>query len=346
MQKDFIISKIVAIELGFFKSTKSITGPAPCQSQANTFLLARTAQWNLYPEEVLNSYMNDLQDALNNNANLVTRKYAYMMRSTSPLEFEQIKHKLPTISEYKKKMVESIVIINMFWEEEIRKNHLELINKNRPLYTKDDSLRSVSVETYLRGELLTYSEKTLELLVKFYKECFENKINLVYKNLKFLSEKKNSSEHKLKLNTTKSSIENLNISLKDAELLKKFAFEKAEEINIPITITVLDSTGNIILTQRMDNAIIVSIDISKNKAFTAFYLNENTYNLQKNEEIKNVNLQKINGNILCFLGGGFPINTSNKLIGSIGISGGSVEQDIKIAEYALNNWYSIKKLSL
>lgn len=337
MEKEKLIEKIVSIEHNFFRSTKSIDGPAPCQSQENTFILARTAQWSLYPNEVLESYLNDLENSLKNNQNLISIKYGYMMKNTSPSEYEKIKNKLPLISEKKENMIEAIVLINMFWEEEVRKDYINLANKNRPLYSKDDTLRNVSIETYLRGEFSTYSENTLELLVNFYKDCFDKKMNLVYENFRLLYEKKNSYISKSEVcNQKKKNIST--ISLKDARALKNLALKKAEEMNIAISVTLLDSTGNILLLERMEEAIIASIEISKNKAFTAFSLNETTYELQKNNDIKNINLHNINGIPLCFLGGGAPIRNNNKLIGAIGISGGKVTEDIEILNFVLENW--------
>lgn len=187
MEKELIIAKIISIELNFFKNTKSIGGPASCQSKLDNFIVARTANWNLYPAPILNSYLNDLENAKSKNLNLVTIKYAYMMKYTSPNEYEKIKDLLPKISIEKEKLVNSLVLINLFWEEEIPKKYPHLIYKNRPIYSKDDSLRSVSVETYLRGEFLTYSIHTLNLIFKYYKECFDNNINLVYNNLNKLN---------------------------------------------------------------------------------------------------------------------------------------------------------------
>lgn len=344
MDRNELISKIVAIELDFFQNTKSLGGPAPCQSQIQTFVLARTGQWNLYPTAVLESYLHDLENALTHHQNLITLKYAYMMKTTSPAEYENIKDKLPVISQEKENMVNAIVLINMFWEEELRRKHPELINKNRPLYTHEDDDRRVSVETYLRGELLTYGNKTLNLLLDYYKKCFDEKKNLVYENLKFLSEKKNHTvKCNLKKECKKTDIKCGTLTLKDAEILKDFAIQKANEIGIGVTITVLDTTGNILLTARMDDAIIASIEISKNKAFTAFSLRKDTYHLQINENLKNINMQRINGFTLCFLGGGFPVQINDKFIGAIGISGGAVSQDIEIAETAIRKFKELIK---
>lgn len=344
MNKELLISEIVSIEHGFFKSTKSIGGPASCQSQGGTFILARTGYWNLYPKEILESYLIDLKEAMKEKKNLVTLKYAYMMESTSPLEFEKIKDRLPIISQKKKNIVESIVFINMFWEEEVKNKYKDLGDRNRPLYSKEDTLTSVSVETYLRGELLTYSERTLELIIEFYKKCFDEKINLVYKNLSFLKDGKRNNTIENKENKCEIQEEKKELKIiddKNSEILRKLAIKNAKELNVPITVTILDKTGNIKLVQKMDGAILVSVEISKNKALTAFYLNEKTFNLYKNSDIETINLQEINGFNLCFLGGGSPIRNKEELIGAIGISGGSVEEDMTILDRTLNDFYNL-----
>ena len=89
----------------------------------------------------MESYWQDLQEGKAQGRNLVMEKYAYMMESTAPKEYEAIATGLPKISEEKQAMVEQIVAIQVGWREEF----------------------DISFETYLRGELKTYSMQTLVL---------------------------------------------------------------------------------------------------------------------------------------------------------------------------------------
>lgn len=184
-----LINAIVAKELDFFINTRSIDGPTHCQSQHNSFIFSRTAYWNVYPKEILESYNEDLDEAIKNKLNLVAFKYGYMMKTTAPEEYRNIEPMLPTITLEKSKIVEVIISISIYWENEVRMNNPELVNKNRPLYSKEDTLEKVSIETYFRGELYTYSQKTLMLILDFYRKSLKNNDNLVHKNLLFLSKK-------------------------------------------------------------------------------------------------------------------------------------------------------------
>ena len=90
---------------------------------------------------------------------------------------------MPVISEQKVEIVEKIVKIYLEWELEIMEKYPGITNKGRKLYSESDTPEYTSIETYLRGELLSYSEKTLQLYYDYIKNCkFENK-NLAEKNL-------------------------------------------------------------------------------------------------------------------------------------------------------------------
>lgn len=127
------------------------------------------------------------------------------------------------------------------------------------------------------------------------------------------------------------------MNLELANRAAQLSVKKAEEIQVPVVISIVDEGGNLILLNRMVNAHIGSIDISINKAYTAMAFKLSTETLGQLSKpgdslygIQNTN----NGKIVVF-GGGLPIYSKGKLIGAIGVSGGSVEEDIMIAEEAL-----------
>jgi len=129
------------------------------------------------------------------------------------------------------------------------------------------------------------------------------------------------------------------MTLEIANAMVQKSLKKAEEINVPVVISIVDEGGNLILLNRMPNAHIGSIDISINKAYTSMAFKLSTEKLGRLAQpgealygIQNTN----NGKIVVF-GGGFPIYLNDRLIGAIGVSGGSVEEDIIIAEEALKN---------
>lgn len=112
---------------------------------------------------------------------------------------------------------------------------------------------------------------------------------------------------------------------------------KANELNIAISVTVMDDGGNLKGFFRMDEASLMGVKISQNKAYTAVGLGIPTsewYPKIKNEPELLNGLVHINSMVI--LSGGFPIYHDSHLIGSIGVSGGTGEQDIICAQTALN----------
>lgn len=189
-KREETLKKIVINEWNFFTNVNNIGKRAYCQDNSFTFIYSRLCYWNIYNDIILTSYLNDLINAKNDNRNLVTEKYAYMMEYTDPEYFNKIKKYLPPISDYKKNTVNSIMLIYMNWEEEIKKNNPELLDNNRDLYNPSQSAAKTTIEYYFKGELSSYSESTLNLILKYYLSAFQKGINLVEKNLKYLKEQK------------------------------------------------------------------------------------------------------------------------------------------------------------
>ncbi len=151
MNKEISITDVVSNEWEMFTNTNNIGRRSSCQDQKGNFIASRAAYWNMFDEQVLSSYLNDLSNAKSNKINLAAQKYGYMMESTDPDYFKTIKHLLVPVSDKKLKLVDSIMLIYMKWEESLISSSLD--NKNRVLYKQYDSKYNTSVETYMRGEL-------------------------------------------------------------------------------------------------------------------------------------------------------------------------------------------------
>ncbi|MEK4029988.1 cob(I)yrinic acid a,c-diamide adenosyltransferase [Pseudobacillus sp. FSL P4-0506] len=138
-----------------------------------------------------------------------------------------------------------------------------------------------------------------------------------------------------KIKETKSTPAVLTLEL--ACQMAKAAEEKAAAIGIPIVFSVADSGGNTILIHRMEEALLASLDISPNKAYTAVALKMATHELvpliQPGGELYGVQLS--NQNKIVTFGGGYPLKIGKQVVGGIGVSGGSVEEDMTIAVEAL-----------
>lgn len=181
--KQNIIRQIIAREWEFFQSVHNTGGRASCQDNYEEFNIMRSSQWEIFSLPVLRSYLDDLILAGHRDRNPVMEKYAHMMKYSAPEEYEGIKEFLPVISEKKGEIVEKIVKIYLEWESEIMEKYPGITNKGRKLYSESDTPEYTSIETYLRGELFSYSEKTLQLYYDYIKNCkFKNK-NLAEKNL-------------------------------------------------------------------------------------------------------------------------------------------------------------------
>lgn len=124
------------------------------------------------------------------------------------------------------------------------------------------------------------------------------------------------------------------ITLKEARKIIAAAEKKAEEIGQPMNIAVADEGGNLIAHVRMDNAWIGSIDISIKKAFTSRAFDISTKDLatqcQSGGQFFGIHASN-NGKVMIFAGG-IPLKKHGKVIGAIGVSGGSGVQDHTVAE--------------
>lgn len=124
------------------------------------------------------------------------------------------------------------------------------------------------------------------------------------------------------------------LTLADARRIITAAEQKAVEIGQPMNIAVADSGANLIAHVRMDGAWLGSIDISIKKAYTARAFDIATKDLathsQPGGQFYGIHASN-DGKIMIFAGG-IPLKKEGKVIGSIGVSGGSGDQDQTVAE--------------
>lgn len=130
---------------------------------------------------------------------------------------------------------------------------------------------------------------------------------------------------------------NVTFDLRTAQELARRAGEKAGIAGVPIVFAAVDESGNMILHQRMPGALPASMDIAAGKAFTAFAFRMPTHELYEQVQpgAPLYGAQNSNDGKVIPFGGGYPVRNGEKIIGAIGISGGTVEEDMMIAEYAL-----------
>ncbi len=177
MTREDIIRKIIDIEWTMFQDVPNIGGRAPCQEERQTFEIMRISQAESWSEAALESYLADLIEAQKRERNLMTEKYARMMKSTSPMEYANIEHLLPPVEQEALALIEEITAIVLEWEEELSKKYPRLIQRGRPIRSSGDSYFVTSLETYLKGELSTYSLRTLKLYRDHVKQQKSDGIN-------------------------------------------------------------------------------------------------------------------------------------------------------------------------
>jgi len=130
----------------------------------------------------------------------------------------------------------------------------------------------------------------------------------------------------------------MNITLDQAEKIIAVAKEKAVSIETKMNIAVVDAGANLVAFARMDGAWLGSLDISIKKAKTARFFDMNTGAIGELSQPGGslYNIEHSNNGLITFPGG-IPIkNTSGDIIGAIGVSGSSVENDHTVADAGAN----------
>lgn len=129
----------------------------------------------------------------------------------------------------------------------------------------------------------------------------------------------------------------MDMSLESMKKMADYIEEKANEIGVPMVFSAVDEGANLIYFQRMEGALLISNKVSQDKAYTACVLKCPTAALaditKPGEALWSLH-NSGDGRIVCF-GGGYPVEVDGKIIGAIGVSGGSAEQDMAVATYAL-----------
>ena len=124
------------------------------------------------------------------------------------------------------------------------------------------------------------------------------------------------------------------VTLEDARRVIAAAEKKAEEIGQPMNIAVADVGGNLVAHVRMDGAWLGSVDISIKKAWTSRAFDIATKDLaehsQSGGQFFGINASN-DGKVMIFAGG-IPLKQGGKVVGAIGVSGGSGDQDHQVAE--------------
>jgi uncharacterized protein GlcG (DUF336 family)/predicted enzyme related to lactoylglutathione lyase len=112
---------------------------------------------------------------------------------------------------------------------------------------------------------------------------------------------------------------------------------QSARVGVPVAVSIIDIHGNIILKHRMNGAPVFAADLSERKAYTSALVGVRTAELlplvQPGQPL--FPLMAVSGGRYCSMGGGAPLTVEGKLVAGVGVSGGTVEQDVEILESAL-----------
>ena len=177
----------------------------------------------------------------------------------------------------------------------------------------------------IKLELINYIDKSRDFFHVVYK-FIQEKIMIKYV-IELISEKLSSTEN--------------NLSLEKARKIIRAGEKKAKEMNLSAVFAVVNSEGNLIIEERMDNAILVSVEVAYKKAYTAAALKLNTQDLTALVQPGAMFYGLQSDPKYIVFGGGMLLKVDGKIVGAIGVSGGSAQEDIEIAKACVEAFETI-----
>jgi len=165
-EKKSLMNRVLKMELDMFLTVPTLQ-KASCQEDPEMFKIVRSSQFITWSVETLAGYLQDLKSAKKNNINLMTQKYARMGKLIDKIKDNPV--------------IDELVDIEIEWQKEMFEKFPCIMGGARALRSAEDTPSATSFETYLRGELETYSDMTLMFLLKDVKSYFEKHENMMMK---------------------------------------------------------------------------------------------------------------------------------------------------------------------
>ena len=177
----------------------------------------------------------------------------------------------------------------------------------------------------IKLELINYIDKSRDFFHIVYK-FIQEKIMIKYV-IELISEKLSSTEN--------------NLSLEKARKIIRAGQKKAKKMNIAAVFAVVNAEGNLIIEERMDNAILVSVEVAYKKAYTAAALKLNTQDLTALVQPGAMFYGLQSDPKYIVFGGGMLLKVDGKIVGAVGVSGGSAQEDMEIAKACVKAFETI-----
>jgi len=133
------------------------------------------------------------------------------------------------------------------------------------------------------------------------------------------------------------------LDVDEAQILIEGAAAKARDLGVPMCIAVTDESGHLIRFERMNGGKISSISIAIDKAGTAAIARKGTheYNQLCVPGSPTFGIHITNGGHFSIIGGGLPVFVDGEIVGGVGVSSGTAEQDRICAEAAIAQFYAV-----
>ena len=179
----------------------------------------------------------------------------------------------------------------------------------------------------IKLELINYINKSRDFLHIVYK-FIQEKVMVKYV-MELVSEKLSSIDM------------DSNLSLEKARKIIRAGERKAKEMNIAAVFAVVNPEGNLIIEERMDNAILVSVEVAYKKAYTAAALKLNTEDLTALVQPGAMFYGLQSDPKYIVFGGGMLLKVDGKIVGAVGVSGGSAQEDMEIAKACVKAFETI-----
>lgn len=158
------IEQIISMEWDMFQEVQNIGGRASCQDDWETFQIMRLSQYENWSAAMTDCWLSFLKGCKAEGRNIVTEKYARMMEYTDTAYYDKfLKAAMPAVPAENYRIINEIVPQLVDWEQDFARRYPKLAGRSRPVTEEGDATGFTSMETYARGELLTYPKELLQL---------------------------------------------------------------------------------------------------------------------------------------------------------------------------------------
>jgi hypothetical protein len=179
MDSDNVIDRIIALEWEMFQRVNENGPRAECQDDPFSFEAMRRGQFSAWSASAAESYLLDLESAKSEGRNLVAEKYIHMMKNTDLSIYEKLAARTSPPDSDSLRLVDEAARRMLAQAEALSKRFPCVFAAGRPLRNIDYSHGITPIETYQKGELMTYSKRTLLALMAHIEELEAKKVLLV-----------------------------------------------------------------------------------------------------------------------------------------------------------------------